>query len=300
MLANRFRLIYMPENLSSVKEFRFSRLKTSLIIGGVGLFLFVCIAGVTALALKIVPDYKSQALALENKILLEEVALAQQKIEELRKEVFALVDSDEEIRLAADLPLIDEGARLAGIGGALPSPGLNPAQELQLNLGQLELQVSIQKESYPEILQKLEENLDIALHTPAVPPIEKIRITSQFGYRKDPFTNMRRKHPGVDFGAPRGVPVYATADGTVTLAKRVNTFGKVVRIDHGYGYETLYGHLQSFNVSLKQKIKRGDVIGFVGNTGRSTGPHLHYEVRVDKKAVDPMDYIFDESVSSIK
>jgi len=300
MLANRFRLIYMPENLSSVKEFRFSRIKTSMIIGGVTLFLFMCIAGVTALALKIIPDYKLQALELENKILLQEVASARQKIEELRTEVFSLVESDEEIRLAADLPLIDDATRQAGIGGALPSPGLDPAQELKLNLEQLELQVAIQKESYPEILQKMEENLDVAIHTPAISPVERIRLTSMFGFRNDPFTRMRKQHPGVDFGAPRGTPVFATADGVVTLAKRISTFGKVIRIDHGYGYETYYGHLQSFNVHNNQKVKRGEVIGFVGNTGRSTGPHLHYEVRIDKQAVDPMDYLFDESIAILK
>ena len=271
-----------------------------MIIGGVTLFLFMCIAGVTALALKIIPDYKLQALELENKILLQEVASARQKIEELRTEVFSLVESDEEIRLAADLPLIDDATRQAGIGGALPSPGLDPAQELKLNLEQLELQVAIQKESYPEILQKMEENLDVAIHTPAISPVERIRLTSMFGFRNDPFTRMRKQHPGVDFGAPRGTPVFATADGVVTLAKRISTFGKVIRIDHGYGYETYYGHLQSFNVHNNQKVKRGEVIGFVGNTGRSTGPHLHYEVRIDKQAVDPMDYLFDESIAILK
>ena len=129
---------------------------------------------------------------------------------------------------------------------------------------------------------------------------EKIRITSRFGYRKDPFSGYKRPHKGLDFGAMRGTPIMATADGRVTMSKRVPTFGKVVIINHGFGFETVYGHMQSFNVKVGDKVKRRDVIGLVGNTGRSKGPHLHYEVRVNSKQVDPLDYVFDESVASIK
>jgi len=300
MVAKRFRLIYMPENLSSVSEFRFNRSKVAWIAGIAALTFIISLIGFAALALKFIPDHQLQALAMENQKLIQEINSAQFRIEVMRREISTLASSDEELRLAADLPLIDQDIRMAGMGGSLPAEGIDPLLDLQINLEQLERQVEIQKESYPEILNKIEENLVVSQHTPAICPVKEIRITSGYGYRRDPFTHERKPHHGIDFGAPRGTPVYAPADGKVVMVKRQYTFGKVIKIDHGYGFETVYGHLNSYNVKVGQTVKRGDLIGAVGNTGRSTGPHLHYEVRVDKKTVNPMDYLFDISMTSIK
>ena len=194
-----------------------------------------------------------------------------------------------------DLPLIDEETRLAGIGGNLPAEGVDPALDLHSLIDQLERQLEIQKQSYPEILEKFKDNEDLICHTPSICPLNNPRSTSRFGYRKDPFTRQIRFHHGLDFGAPRGTPIRATADGVVVLAKRMALMGKVVVIDHGYGYETVYGHMQSFRVSKGSSVKRGDIIGTVGNTGRSTAPHLHYEVRTNKKQVDPLDYMYEDN-----
>jgi murein DD-endopeptidase MepM/ murein hydrolase activator NlpD len=136
-------------------------------------------------------------------------------------------------------------------------------------------------------------------HTPAIAPLKNIRMTSKYGWRKDPFTHFLVPHRGIDFAESRGAKVFATADGVVTLAKTVPTFGRVIIIDHGYGYETVYGHLQSLYVYSGQQVKRGQIIGVVGNSGRSTAPHLHYEVRVDGNQVNPLDYVFDENLSTI-
>lgn len=300
MLANRFKLLYLPENLSTIKEFRFSRSKVFFMAGIFTVFFISLVLSLTVLALKLFPDYQYRVLSQENRLLLEDIYSAQKEIGVLQAEISELTKTDEHLRLITDLPLIDEATRKAGIGGSLPARGIDPAQDLRIYLDQLERQVEIQKESYPEILRKIEKNLDVATHTPAICPVEKIRLTSGYGWRKDPFTGVRKPHHGVDFGAPRGTTVYATADGVVTMVKRIDTFGKIIRIDHGYGYETVYGHLQSFNVRLRQKVKRGDLIGTVGNTGRSTAPHLHYEVRVNKEPVNPMDYLFDESLAKIR
>ncbi|NLY54493.1 MAG: M23 family metallopeptidase [Firmicutes bacterium] len=117
------------------------------------------------------------------------------------------------------------------------------------------------------------------------------RITSSYGYRLSPFGYGRQFHAGIDIGAPRGTPIYATADGTVSFAGFQSGYGYVVYINHGYGYTTVYAHMSKLGSRSGQQVKRGDVIGYVGSSGLSTGPHLHYEVRVNGKTVNPLPYI---------
>jgi murein DD-endopeptidase MepM/ murein hydrolase activator NlpD len=119
-------------------------------------------------------------------------------------------------------------------------------------------------------------------------------IGAGFGMRMHPILNIYRMHEGIDFFASTGTAVFATADGVVTDARESETFGKVVEIDHGYGLTTLYAHLNGFKVRKGQLVKRGDVIGEVGNTGLSSGEHLHYEVHVNGKEVDPVNYFFKD------
>ncbi|NQX86215.1 MAG: M23 family metallopeptidase, partial [Flavobacteriaceae bacterium] len=119
------------------------------------------------------------------------------------------------------------------------------------------------------------------------------RMASGYGYRTDPFTKVRKFHYGMDFTAPRGTPVYASGDGVVKRADAGSSgYGKHIRIDHGYGYVSLYAHLYKYNVKKNQKVKRGDVIGFVGSTGRSQAPHLHYEVFKDDERINPINFYY--------
>lgn len=128
--------------------------------------------------------------------------------------------------------------------------------------------------------------------TPSIRP-SRGYITSEFGYRPSPISGQLKLHQGLDFGAPPGAPVYATADGVVSFAGFDSEYGKLVSIDHGYGVVTRYAHNSELFVVVSQKVKRGDVISAVGNTGRSTGPHCHYEVRVNGVPVDPTNYILE-------
>ena len=131
---------------------------------------------------------------------------------------------------------------------------------------------------------------------PSIQPVKNqdlTRIASGYGYRIDPFTKKRRFHYGMDFSARKGTPIYATGNGTVRRAdNRSSGFGKHIRIDHGFGYVSLYAHLSKYNVRRGQKVKRGDIIGFVGNTGRSRGPHLHYEILKDNKKINPLNFYY--------
>jgi len=297
MPSHRFKLIYLPEGRSAKQEINLTRAKVIVLAGALCAVMLITVTGLGSLAAALFPNRQMLELNRENSALSQQVIDTEKRLAGLEKDLKRLSERDTELRLMVDLPLIDEATRQAGIGGNLPSPGLDPAEDMRNLLKRLEQQAAIQKQSYPEILKKIEENKEIALHTPAISPIANMRITGRFGWRPDPFTGVRRPHKGMDFGAVRGTPVLAAADGRVVLVKRVPTFGKVIVIDHGFGYETVYGHLQSFEVVTGERVKRGQVIGGVGNTGRSTAPHLHYEVHVNNKAVDPLDFVFDESVA---
>jgi murein DD-endopeptidase MepM/ murein hydrolase activator NlpD len=157
-------------------------------------------------------------------------------------------------------------------------------------------ELAIQSKSLDYILKLAKEKNKLLAAIPAIQPVRNEnlkRMASGFGYRTDPFTKARKMHEGMDFTAKIGTPIFATGDGTVVEANsNASGFGNHVVIRHGYGYETLYAHLSKYNCKAGQRVKRGDIIGFVGSTGRSEGPHLHYEVHKDKKVVNPLNFYY--------
>ena len=198
-------------------------------------------------------------------------------------------------------PIPDE-QRQAGFGGVnryKTLEGYNNS-EIIINttkkLEQLQKRMVIQSKSLDEITRLGEEKEKLLTAIPAIQPInneELTRMASGFGWRSDPFTKARKMHWGMDFTAPRGTPIYASGDGVVKRADNGSSgYGKHIRIDHGYGYVSLYAHLSKYNVKRGQKVKRGDLIGFVGSTGRSEAPHLHYEVFKDGQRVNPINYYY--------
>ena len=134
----------------------------------------------------------------------------------------------------------------------------------------------------------------IPVSVPSLIPVEATRVSSMFGMREHPTLHRFKPHKGIDLAAPRGTPVYAAADGMVAKAQRFGTYGKYIQIEHGGQIETRYAHLSGYAVAAGDYVHKGELIGYVGSTGRSTGPHLHYEVRVDGEAVDPMPYLLGE------
>ncbi len=171
---------------------------------------------------------------------------------------------------------------------------INTARKLDI----LTRQAYIQSKSYDELI-KLATNKEKMLKCiPAIQPISNKdlrRVASMWGWRIHPIYKIRKFHYGIDFTAPKGTPVYATGDGVVKRIKRSRRgYGNEIIIDHGFGYETVYAHLSGFNVKKGQKVKRGDIIGFVGNSGLSTGPHLHYGVMLHGKYVNPINYFYND------
>ena len=156
--------------------------------------------------------------------------------------------------------------------------------------------LAIQSKSLDEILQLAKAKDHLLSAIPAIQPVKNEnlkRMASGFGYRSDPFTKVRKMHEGMDFTAKTGTPIYATGDGVVAKADNTASgFGNHIVIRHGYGYETLYAHLSKYKARAGQRIKRGDIIGYVGSTGRSEAPHLHYEVHKNNKVVNPLNFYY--------
>ncbi len=164
-------------------------------------------------------------------------------------------------------------------------------------IDKLSRKLYVQSVSYDEVFEMAKDKTDMLASIPAIVPIEKgtERLVSGFGPRIHPIYKTLRMHNGVDFTAPTGTPIYAPGNGVVTKAERNrHGYGLMVQIDHGYGYETLYAHMSEFEVRRGQKVSRGEVIGYVGNTGVSTAPHLHYEVLRQGKRVNPVNYFFND------
>jgi murein DD-endopeptidase MepM/ murein hydrolase activator NlpD len=158
--------------------------------------------------------------------------------------------------------------------------------------------VTIQSKSFDELSKLAQNKTEFLASIPAIQPVtnkDLKRIASGFGYRVHPIYKTYKFHSGIDFTAPRRTPVYATGNGTVSISKYDSRgYGNHVIINHGFGYSSLYGHLSSIEVYERQKVKRGELIGYVGSTGTSTAPHLHYEVVKNNKKVNPINYFFND------
>ena len=224
------------------------------------------------------------------------------EIEVLKDQVRGLTKLEDQVRLIADIQKTGNSSGLIGIGG-IPESNLDPdiplenrhnnlIREMHTQVEQVQTATSQKKLDFNDLIKKLEKKKNILAATPSIKPVDGW-ITSRFGYRKSPFTGQRDFHSGLDISNRPGTEVIATANGKVTFASRKMYYGNMVTIDHGYGKATRYAHLKKILVKRGQKVKRGDVIALLGNTGQSTGPHLHYEVRINGAPVNPLKYILN-------
>ncbi len=180
-----------------------------------------------------------------------------------------------------------------GVGGPVFQENeLNPY--LRHDLGLLQQKTQRLEDRFADLEVAYQEKSDRLDATPSLLPARGW-ISSGYKYRTDPFTKKKTFHPGIDISCPEGTPVYAPANGVVSFKGYQGGFGNMLEISHGNGLKTRYGHLYKFNISKGQRIKRGDLIGYVGNTGRSTASHLHYEIHKDKKSINPMKYIIRDA-----
>jgi murein DD-endopeptidase MepM/ murein hydrolase activator NlpD len=224
-------------------------------------------------------------------------------MEQVEQVLANIEDRDNNIyRLYFEANPIPEEQRRAGFGGVnryKSLEGFNNSEMIIATTKRLDViqkQMVIQSRSLDEITKLAEDKEKLLAAIPAIQPVKNedlTRMASGYGWRSDPFTKARKMHWGMDFTAPKGVPIYATGDGIVTRAdNNASGYGKHIRVDHGYGYMSLYAHLSNYNVKRGQKVKRGDLIGFIGSTGRSEAPHLHYEVWKDEERINPINFYY--------
>lgn len=248
------------------------------------------------------PGERAQKRELENLKLNYE--LLSKRLDESSERLSELQDRDNNIyRTYFEAAPIAEEQRKAGFGGVNRYKHLEGFQNSTIitdatkKLDVLAKQIAVQSESLDEIVNLAKAKEKMLASIPAIQPVKNEdlkRMASGFGMRLHPILKSWRMHNGMDFTAPTGTPIFASGNGKVVKAHRSSTFGKVVYIEHGYGYKTIYAHMSKIVAKKGQKVKRGDLIGYVGNTGRSAAPHLHYEVHKNGRPVNPIYYYYGD------
>jgi murein DD-endopeptidase MepM/ murein hydrolase activator NlpD len=246
---------------------------------------------------------KDKFLTRELDVLKIQYSILNKKMDQVDDVIGSIEDRDNNLyRVYFNTSPIPEEQRKAGFGGVNRYKELAgfDNSELVINTTKrvdvLSKRLVIQSKSLDEILKLAKEKSKLLAAIPAIQPVRNEnlrRVASGFGYRSDPFTKIRKFHEGMDFSAKTGTPIFATGDGVVSRADNTASgFGNHIVIRHGFGYETLYGHLSKYKSRVGQRVNRGDIIGFVGSTGRSEAPHLHYEVHKNGEVVNPLNFYY--------
>jgi murein DD-endopeptidase MepM/ murein hydrolase activator NlpD len=294
--------LLVPENASNVKQVKLSK---SLLV------LMACfvMAGVVGISCVLYDYYALKGAMPSMRSLTEEVTAQKfqiqayaEKVQALNAEMQALHDFENKLRVIANVEAPAGQDAVFGIGGTLDTDleDLPPVTEnysgviraIHAQLEQLDEASLVQKQAFEELHDYLQDQKSMLASTPAIRPTTGW-ISSVFGYRTSPFTGQKEFHRGIDIATREGTPIIAPADGVVTFVGKKGGLGNMVVIDHGYGKITRYGHLKKWLVRRGAHIKRGDTIGLVGNTGRSTAPHLHYEVHVNGIPANPAKFMLD-------
>ncbi len=224
--------------------------------------------------------------AIKQKI---EMETLNSKIQFLETQLARLQNMDLKVREMVNLEVNSSGINFAGGNSNTKSDDLT---KVMLERAEnLEREIKFREKSMSELIEYLEDRRSLFMATPSLWPVRGF-ITSDFGWRRDPITGITEFHEGIDIASPYGAKVVAAAEGIVIESGPDGGYGKVVVIDHGYGIVTRYAHLSASYVPVGKKVKKGEVIGAVGNSGKSTGPHVHYEVRIDGVPVNPLKYLF--------
>jgi murein DD-endopeptidase MepM/ murein hydrolase activator NlpD len=299
------RIIIMSPASGDVREARFFRMKLfgAGILAGVllvaGVF-FVNLAGDDFLGLGV---GQMSLLVNENRALRSQIKEIAGNLSVVERTLHHLSERGNELRVAVDLQKIDDDTREAAVGGTQQVfPATFLAGELngmlsdaQALLDKLTREVSLQQSSYEEIAKRMEYNKALFSHIPAIRPMNGAYSINSFGMRLHPVLHVYKMHSGVDVINEVGTPVFAAGDGEVIFAGRTQGgYGVHLEISHGFGYTTLYAHLSQVLVSIGQKVRRGELIARSGRSGLVSGPHLHYEVRLNGTLQDPVDYFFDD------
>jgi murein DD-endopeptidase MepM/ murein hydrolase activator NlpD len=292
-LANEtFTLIVVPDHHAEVRRYRLGRrlIVNALVVLGV---LVLCIAGASVHYVSVAQDAgENKGLREENLALKSELKGIRERLEHIGSTLDRVERFDQKLRA---ITLLSDPQRNLAMGPTEPDPNstMGAGGESQFVRLKISAEATRQEQSLQEMQAYFQDQKSLLATTPSVWPVRGW-VTSDFGPRLDPYTSDRVMHAGLDIAGPHGKEVIAPSDGTVVFAGLEGGYGNVLVIDHGYGIKTRYGHLAALKVKAGEKVKRGAVIAALGNTGRSTGPHLHYEVRVNGIAQNPRKFILDD------
>ena len=289
---------------------RYEKLETPLRVKLLRVFGFIAAALVTAaiislLAFRFIGSPNEKLLRAENermkdryRALSKQTTKIEQQMKELEtrdNEVYRSIFEATPIPDSARLKALEKEQQIAKVEGMEQDDLINSIIASLNNMGS---RIIAQKASYKDLAGMMNNKEKILAATPAIQPVSNTdlkRIASGFGYHIDPVYKTVKLHPGLDFSAPAGTPIYATADGSIEVAgNRGDGYGNCVIINHGYGYKTLYGHMFRVKARGGQRVRRGEVIGYVGSTGKSTGPHCHYEVIKNGNKIDPIYFFYND------
>ena len=310
MLKNGYKILLIKEGKYNLKQFNVSFFHVVLIVS-----LFFILS--TSLFFMFSEQLTNWAGYFEiekhrrnNRILIQNIEDNQKRIDSLVGKLDEIKKQDDVLRKLVKLPPIHDDIRKMGYGGLDDRKNSNeynyllPSNKIDLDslnstLDRIHRLIKLELLSYNELKNKIEQDKEKILAHPAIYPVLNgtLHLSSYFGYRRDPFSQKFKFHDGHDFSTKIGTDVYSTANGLVVKSKYWGSFGNYIEIEHGNGYVTIYAHLSSRDVQKGDKVYRGQKIGEVGNTGRSTAPHLHYEIKYQSKVIDPSEFYFDISIN---
>jgi murein DD-endopeptidase MepM/ murein hydrolase activator NlpD len=289
---------------------RYEKLETPLRVKLLRVFGFVATAFVTAalisyIAFQFIGSPKEKILQRQNANLKDRYEELQDDLGSIQQQMQELEKRDNKVyRSIFEANPIPDSARAKEIEIQQEIATVSKMQDHELvssivsTINNLRSRIEAQKRSYGEIEKLVQNKEQLLSHTPAIQPVSNkdlTRVASGFGYRIDPIYKTTKMHAGIDFTSPQGTPIYATANGRIQTAGNTgNGYGNHVIINHGYGYVSLYGHMYRVKARPGQEVKRGEVIGWVGSTGKSTGPHLHYEVHKNGTKIDPIYFFYND------
>ncbi|HSB79835.1 MAG TPA: peptidoglycan DD-metalloendopeptidase family protein [Candidatus Methylomirabilis sp.] len=299
-MANRFyTVLILPDATSPARKLHITKPVITIFSSLVGISIF-------AFAFFLYQYVNLNVRMLELKQLRQEAGdrtILTERVSQLESELTRLRDLDQRLRAAAGLDKGDvQASTLAQGGSEILSRGalLDAVRQrsgrlvdwVNRDLETLGQEITSRERSFRELKKFLEDKRSVLASTPTIWPVKGV-VTAGYGYRLSPFTAQREMHEGLDIAAPLGTPIQVTADGIVSFTGPLSAFGNVVFINHGHGFTTFYAHIKTSRVKEGQQVKRGDVIAYVGMTGRTTGPHVHYEVQVNGTTVNPVKYVVD-------
>ncbi|MDZ7369206.1 MAG: M23 family metallopeptidase [candidate division KSB1 bacterium] len=302
MRDKKIKLIYFSTHGSEVKSVNLTWKRILSVMFSSFVVMLLLVGSSIALFTDAYHNVRIASLSKTNQILNSQLQLLNNKVAEIETQMQAVERSDDVMRIKNGLPRLDEDLRRVGTGGGgeenpelngLPSDLQSQTKQISLAVSALARRLKLHEENIAEVSAKMRKDSVMYKHIPSIRPVldRDGHVTDKFGMRIDPFIERAKHHNGIDISAETGTEVYAAAAGRVEKAENVYTpwsgYGKYIVIDHGNGYKTLYGHLSQVHVKVGQQVDRWKVIGLVGETGRATGPHLHYEVILNGKSLNP-------------